>query len=203
MWGSSRIGKRLRCGSGSTRKAKRTFEQIRTIMAINKIVVLNLESQAKKLKSQNKTEEEIATALSRSSNTKITRSCVHRYFAAQVRMHQEVIEKNEKLKAKVVELELDTVRARQELIQKIKDLAEQAERDGDLKTALLGLDKAVNALDSLDKRLGRFTKDGAINVNIQINQQINDIVAIVLKHCNPDQVAAIRQELLACQQGSS
>lgn len=174
-------------------------------MATNKIVKFSMEKRVKELLSMSppKTERQIASILTTESNQKITQSCVHRFITAREDIVKQAIQKSVKLTERAAGLELDTVQQRQDIIKEIQELAKKAKEDGDLKTALYGLDKAIGAMDSLDKRLGRFTKEGAINVNVHINQQINDIVAIVLKHCNPEQVAAIRQELLACQPSSS
>ncbi|KCZ71610.1 hypothetical protein ANME2D_02345 [Candidatus Methanoperedens nitroreducens] len=149
-------------------------------MKLNKIVELSLESQAKELKEKNKSVREIARILTDVSKQSITFNTVQRYFTAQARLHRDVIEKNEKLKVKVIELELDTVQARQELITEIRDLARQAKEDGDIRTAIQGLDKAVAALDSLDKRLGRFSVP-EVQVNVQVNQQFNEFMKVILE----------------------
>lgn len=152
-----------------------------SIMRTNRIIELNLESRIRDLIAQSKSEREIASILSTETNQKITQSSVHRYLAAQDKMHRQAIEKNNKLKAKVTELEIDTVQARHELIKEIRDLADRAKDEGDLKTALSGLDKAIAALDSLDKRLGRFTGQPEVQVNVQVNQQFNDFMKVVLE----------------------
>lgn len=128
-------------------------------MKINKIIELNLETRIKELRERNTIEEEIASILSKESNTTITRSCVHRYLAGQVRENRELIEKSNRLKEKVIELELDTVQARHELIKELRELAKQAKDEGDLRTAISGLEKAISGLDSLDKRLGKFAPE--------------------------------------------
>lgn len=127
-------------------------------MTTNRIVELSLETRAKALKEEKKSLRQIAAILTEGVKQPITLSAVHRYFAAQDRANARLIEKNTKLKEKVIELELDTVEARKELIIEIRDLAKQAKESGDIKTAITGLDKAVAALDSLDKRLGKFTE---------------------------------------------
>ncbi len=143
--------------------------------APNKIVELNLETRAKELKEQRKTEKEIAAILSEEAKVPITSSGVHRYFAAQIRQQREVIEKSEKLQAKVIQLELDTVQARHELIKELRELAKQAKDEGDIRTAIAGLEKAISGLDSLDKRLGRFTenKNEQTVINIIMSNQVS------------------------------
>ncbi len=148
----------------------------------NKITILNLESVAKELKEKNKTEEEIAAILSNRANQKISRSSVHRFFAEQIRTHQEVIEKNDKLKAKVIEAELDTVQQRHEIITELRELAVKAKEENDITAAIVGLHRAIIALDSLDKRLGRFISGSGIQVNVnQTNQSIHVQEYIELK----------------------
>ncbi|HIH44225.1 MAG TPA: hypothetical protein HA257_03845 [Candidatus Methanoperedenaceae archaeon] len=167
-------------------------------MVTNQIIKLNLEPRLAALKTEGKTERQIADILSKESNQKVTKSSVHRYLASHDQLCREVVEKNNKLKAKVIELELDTVQARQELIDKIRQLGEKAEQDGDLKTALYALDKAIAALDSLDKRLGRFTAQPEVQVNvqsIQVNRQFNEFMKIVLEEVDLDGRASIVSKL--------
>lgn len=149
-------------------------EQGRTTITINKIVELNLESKTIELKEKNKGEVEIARILSEESNILISRSSVHRYLAAQVRANRGLIEKSNKLKEKVIELELDTVQARHELIKELRALAQQAKDEGDIRTAISGFEKAISALDSLDKRLGKFApeKDQTV-INIIVSNQVD------------------------------
>lgn len=86
------------------------------------------------------------------------------------------------IQTKVIELELDTFQARHELIKEIRELSKQAKEDGDLRTAITGLDKAVAALDSLDKRLGRFAPQQiSMKVEGEITHRI-DIKAEVRKY---------------------
>lgn len=110
-------------------------------MIVNQIIKLGLESRTAELKMKGESERSIALILSTESNCIISQPCVHRYLASHDRICQEAVEKSNKLKAKVAELELDTVQARQELIREIRDLAQQAKEEGDLKTALIGLDE--------------------------------------------------------------
>ncbi len=140
----------------------------------NKIIQLGLESRLKQLREDNIGEEEAASILSKEVNTKITRSCVHRHLAAQVRANRGLIEKSNKLKEKVIELELDTVQARHELIRELRALAQQAKDEGDIKTAISGFEKAISALDSLDKRLGKFAPEREQTViNVIMNNQVS------------------------------
>jgi uncharacterized Zn finger protein (UPF0148 family) len=138
-------------------------------MLQNIITTLNLESHVADMKIQNLSEREIAEKLSLELHKTITKSSVHRYLSGNVRLCQEAVEVNNKLKVKVAEAELDTIVARRELIDKIRELASTAEEFGDIKTALYALSQAINALDSLDKRLGKLSDRPDINVNIQLN----------------------------------
>jgi hypothetical protein len=137
-------------------------------MALNKIVELGLESKANELKEKNKGEVEIARILSACANKTVTRSGVHRYFAAKDRANRGVIEKSNKLKEKVIELELDTVQARHELIKGLRELAKRAEEEGDIRTAMYGFEKAIAAIDSLDKRLGKLSPESITAVVIKV-----------------------------------
>jgi predicted transcriptional regulator len=161
----------------------------------NIISKLNLEPRIADLKRENLSERDIAKTLTKESNQPITRSAVHRYLSANVRLCQEVVEVNNKIKVKVAEAELDTIEARRELIDKIRDLGEKAEEFGDIKTALYALDKAINALDSLDKRLGKFTDKPDIQVNLQFNAEFNELKAVIVGELCPACKAKVRGRL--------
>jgi hypothetical protein len=158
---------------------------------MNQITKLNLESRARELKLAGESERTIASILSSEANQKITQSSLHRYLANNTKVTQQAIESNDKLKVKVAEAELDTIEARHELIDKIRDLGDKAESNGDIKTALYALDKAVNALDSLDKRLGKLIEKPEVQVNIQVNQQFNEFMAVVMQEVDRDTRARI------------
>jgi hypothetical protein len=161
----------------------------------NNIIKLNLEPRIAALKKENLSERDIAETLSKEANQIITKSAVHRYLSANVRLCQEVVEVNNKMKVKVLEAELDTIEARHELIAKIRELGDKAEASGDLKTALYALDKAINALDSLDKRLGKISDKPDLQVNIQVNQQFDTFMKVVLQECDAPTKARISQRM--------
>lgn len=152
----------------------------------NKIIKYKLELRAKELFFENKILNEIASILSEESGHKIAISAVQRYFASNNQVRQGLIERQEDQKVRTTELILDTVQARHEIIKEIRELAAQAKNDKDIRTALMGLDKAVNALDSLDKRLGHFMPDTQVNVAVGVgvqvqDKQFNDFMTIVME----------------------
>src|SRR5450759_5134206 len=166
-----------------------------SITIMNQITKLNLESRARELKIAGESERTIASILSSEANQKITQSSLHRYLANNTKVTQQAIESNDKLKVKVAEAELDTIEARHELIDKIRELGEKAEGNGDLKTALYALDKAINALDSLDKRLGKLTDRPDINVNVKITNQLNSLLNFMLTKICPACKIVLIQDL--------
>ncbi len=140
-------------------------------MNLNAIKKYRLELRARELYYDNKTEHQIADILTKESGHKISRSSVHRYFADNKYVRRGIAERDEIQKGRTAELILDTVQARHEIIKELRDLAMQAKNEKDIKTALMGLDRAVSALDSLDRRLGRFVPDTQVNV-MQVTQQV-------------------------------
>jgi len=146
---------------------------------MNQITKLNLESRARELKLAGESERTIASILSSEANQKITQSSLHRYLANNTKVTQQAIESNDKLKVKVAEAELDTIEARHELIDKIRDLGDKAESNGDLKTALYAVSQSLAALESLDKRLGKLTETPGVHVSLQITSQMNELTAII------------------------
>jgi hypothetical protein len=153
-------------------------------MRINKIVELELETRCKQLKDEGNTERDIADKLTIESHQPISQAGVHRYLTSLVKDKQAVIDRSDKLKVKIIEAELDTVQARHEIIDELRKLATQAKDANDISLAIAGLHRAILALDSLDKRLGRFMSGGGVQVNVnqtvQFNEQYNELKAIVV-----------------------
>lgn len=135
-------------------------------MRINNIIKYNLETRAKALKGEGKTLEEISKILSAESKTKISVSTVYRYFEANEKAMIQAIEKNDKLKAKVADAEINTITKRVEIIDEFLTIAEQALSCGDFRAAVMALRGATEAQDSLDERLGKLKGPQPTNINI-------------------------------------
>jgi len=135
-------------------------------MRINNIIKYDLETRAKALKGEGKTLEEISKILSAESKTKISVSTVYRYFEANEKAMIQAIEKNDKLKAKVADAEINTITKRVEIIDEFLTIAEQALSCGDFRAAVMALRGATEAQDSLDERLGKLKGPQPTNINI-------------------------------------
>lgn len=132
-------------------------------MTINKIVQLCLESRAKELKESGKSLDDIAIILSKESKQKITKSSLFRYFESNKIIVSQAVEKQDKLKAAVAEVEISTIAQRQEVINGLLELARYAVNEH----ARVQAYKVANeALDSLDKRLGKLSGTGVTINNI-------------------------------------
>lgn len=177
------------------KKSESRVNQYRTNMNQNNIIKLNLEPRIADMKRENLSERDIAKILSKEMNQKITKSAVHRYLAGNVRLCQEVVEVNNKMKVKVLEAELDTIEARRALIDRITALGDKAEESGDIKTALYAVHLSTSALDSLDKRIGIFTDKPDVQVNIQVNQRFDTFMNVVLQECDAPTKARISQKM--------
>jgi hypothetical protein len=139
-------------------------------MAINKIKKYKLEPLAVELRAKDKSYAEIANELSKFSKQNISISSVRRFFISNERASVQAVEKSDKLRAMVVEAEINTVEKRQRLINKLELLADEAVQRGDLKVAVDALKEATSALNSLDKRLGKYETTPAVQVNLnQVN----------------------------------
>lgn len=138
---------------------------------INKIVKFDLDERAVHLRGEKQLSfNEIATTLSDESGEKISKASVQRFFEARDRDRQKAVAMSSKLQAKVAEAEINTVGKRQDLIQKLEDLAQLAIEQGDLKVAVDALKEATSALNSLDKLLGKYETNPAVQVNLnQVN----------------------------------
>jgi hypothetical protein len=139
------------------------FETKGLIMRINTVIKHDLESRAKDLKASEKTLDEIAFILSNESKQTVTKSAVFRYFESNEKAAVQVIEKQDKLKAKIAEAEISTIEQRIQVIDGLLDLA----KDAEMEHVRVNAYKAANeALDSLDARLGKLNPHSAL---IQIN----------------------------------
>jgi len=135
-------------------------------MRINNIVKFGLETQAKDLKGEGKTLEEISQILTEESKTQISISTVFRYFTSNEKAVIQSIEKSEKLQAKVADAEINTITKRVEIIDKFLEIVEQALSEGDFRAAVMALRGATEAQDSLDERLGKLKAPTNTNINI-------------------------------------
>lgn len=94
-------------------------------MRLNNIIKFDLETRAKDLKAEGKTLEEISQTLTDEAKTSISLSTVYRYFESNEKAIIQAIEKNDKLKAKVADAEINTVTKRIEIIDNFLSIAEQ------------------------------------------------------------------------------
>lgn len=133
----------------------------------NYIIKYNLESRAKELLLDGKTYYSIAKILTEELGKNIDKASVGRYFRANEKIAAQLIEKNEKIKARFVEAEISTIEHRFEVINGLMELAKEAEADNTKVQAF----KAVNeALDSLDSRLGKLKGTAQTSINV-VNYQ--------------------------------
>ena len=135
-------------------------------MRINNIIKFDLETQARNLKGEGKTLEEISQILTEESKTPISLSTVFRYFDSNEKAMIQSIEKSDKLQAKVADAEINTITKRVEIIDQFLEISEQALSCGDFRAAVMALRGATEAQDSLDERLGKLKAPTNTNINI-------------------------------------
>jgi IS30 family transposase len=140
-------------------------------MRINNIIKYDLETQAKELKGEGKTLEDISQILTEEAKNPISISTVYRYFDSNEKALVQAIEKSDKLQAKVANAEINTITKRVEIIDQFLEISEQALATGDFRAAVMALRGATEAQDSLDERLGKLkapTNTNTFNIlNIQ------------------------------------
>lgn len=136
-------------------------------MGTNKIIQYCLETRAKELREENKSFGNIATILSDESGQSIARSSVHRYFQSIEKDKAQLIEKNDKLKAKVVEAEINTINECLNCIVELKAICEIAKKEGNTKDAIQAIDKIYTGLDMLNKVLGKYPTGPQVQFNFQ------------------------------------
>lgn len=125
-------------------------------MAEHKIVRYCLQSRASQLKAEKKSYRDIAKILSRESGHSVSNTSVQRYFEAMDQAKVEVVERSDRLKAKLVEAEFNTVAGCVTCIEDLQEICAAAKEAGDLKTAVLAIDSIYKGLDMLNKILGKY-----------------------------------------------
>ena len=142
--------------------------------AVNKIIRYNLEQRARELNENGASLRDIADTLTREANTEINKNSVHNFLKSDTKTTAELIEKKSVLKTKVVEAEISTIEQRKQVIDGLLGLAQRAENEH---TRVVAFKEANNALDSLDKRLGKLSvnqgqtviKPGGTLINVTNN----------------------------------
>ena len=138
-------------------------------------------TQIEKLGLQNKAIElratmsfrEVAKGLSKHSGKNITYDMVRNFFTYRDRDAVEVAAKQDKLKAKLVEGEINTIQGCVDCIDELKDICKKCKEEGDYRGAIQAIDKIYPALDMLNKVLGKYQNLPAPNVNFFVNSAPN------------------------------
>jgi sugar-specific transcriptional regulator TrmB len=141
-------------------------------MAINNIVKHELDLRAVKLREQGNTFEKIAEILTEESNNTITYSSVYRFFESYEKTKAVIIERQEPLKVKAIEVEISTIEDRLDIIKGLKKLAESALEARDRVAAYR---VATEAIDSLDKRIGKLTNNPGVTINNINAMKLSDL----------------------------
>jgi len=145
--------------------------------AVNKITKYNLEDRVRELNKNGTSLRNIADTLSTESGQKINKDSVYTFLKSDEKNTVEIIEKKTALKVAVAEAEISTIENRQKIITGLLCLAEYAEHDRD---RIAAYKVATEALDSLDKRLGKLSGNQGVT--------INNINAVKLSDISTDQL---------------
>ncbi len=130
--------------------------------AVNRITKYNLENRTRELNESGTSLRDIADILTNESRHKISKDSVFTFLKSDERYTAEIVESKTQLKAKVAEIEISTIEQRKQVIDGLLGLAQSAENEH---TRVLAFKEANNALDSLDKRLGKLTGDRGVTIN--------------------------------------
>jgi len=134
-------------------------------LLVQKIEKLGLENRARKLQENGVSLRDMSDILSSESGQKITKSTLSNFFKYDVQVKAELIQKKESLQLKVTEAEISTIRDRQDIVKGLLSIAESAEFERD---RIAAYKVATEALDSLDKRIGKLTNNAGITNNINV-----------------------------------
>jgi DNA-binding transcriptional MerR regulator len=130
--------------------------------AVNKIVKYNLEEKARILNERGTSLRDIADILSHESKQDINKNSVYNFLKSDTKYTAEIIEKKTALKVAVAEAEISTIEDRKKVIRGLLAIAESSEFDRDRVAAYK---VATEALDSLDKRLGKLSGVSGVTIN--------------------------------------
>lgn len=122
--------------------------------AVNRINKYNLEQRTRELNENGLSLRDIADTLTTESGHKISKDSVFSFLKSDEKYTAEIVESKSQLKAKVVEAEISTIDQRKQVIDGLLGLAQSAENEH---TRVVAFKEANNALDSLDKRLGKLS----------------------------------------------
>jgi len=136
-------------------------------MAINKIIKLNLEEEANKLKAQGLSDYKIAEELSKIAGVKITRSTVYRYFSSNHDPVVQHVKQREEIVTKAINGRIDAVQQLIAINSETLTILEEAKAAGDLKTALKAIERIEKQLELQAKLLGDI-KEGPTAVVINV-----------------------------------
>ena len=143
-------------------------------MQKTRIEILGLQNKAIELRTVNKLSyRQISEKLSKQTGEDISYSVVQRFFSIKEHDAVEVAAKSDKLKAKLVEGEINTIQGCVDCIDELKDICKKCKDEGDYRGAIQAIDKIYPALDMLNKVLGKYQNLPAPNVNFFVNQTPN------------------------------
>lgn len=146
-------------------------------MARSKLSKLCLESKAADMSKNGMSSYEIAKALSSEARQTISADSVQRYLKTLENDKKEVVEKSDKLKAKIVEAEINTVEEAMYCVNTLKWICEEARESKDYHVLIQAIGKIYPALDVINKVLGKYQvlPQNTITANdVQINLQLID-----------------------------
>ena len=135
----------------------------------NKIQVLNLSDKAVQLRAEGLSFRQISKELTKRAKQPITYHVVQKFFSKREHDAIEVVGKSDKLKAKIVEGEINTIQGCVDCIEELKDICKKCKDEGDYRAAIMAIDKIYPALDMLNKVLGKYNNLPAPNVNFFVS----------------------------------
>lgn len=130
--------------------------------AVNRISKYNLEERARTLNESGVSLRDIADTLTTESGHQISKDSVFSFLKNDIKFTAEIIEKKTALKVAVAEAEISTIEDRKKVIRGLLAIAESSEFDRDRVAAYK---VATEALDSLDKRLGKLSGVSGVTIN--------------------------------------
>lgn len=133
--------------------------------AVNRITKYNLEDLTRELDEKGTSLRDIADILTKESGHKISKDSVASFLKSDVKHTAEIIEKKTQLQVAVAEAEISTIEDRKTVIKGLLELAEKAKYDRD---RIAAYKVATEALDSLDKRLGKLSSNSGITNNVNV-----------------------------------
>lgn len=165
-------------------------------MQMNTVIRLGLENRVAEMLAAQMSYSDIARTLSQETGVKIQQPTITRYLQSNNRVLIEAVHSSPILKETVLQAEMDTVKERKYIIDRIHRLGEMAEERGDYRTAIAACAPHTAAIDSLDRVVGKYRDhDLQVNMAVQVNNDSDKKFDQFIQHIMSKDDPVLREKI--------